>query len=312
MRKREIDFSLFIAPENMGVIINEGFDFLVDIVQRAEKLGFKAFFVPDHYMYSKNNILYEALTVLGAIASRTRTIRIGTCVTPIPFYNPGVLAKRIASLDHISKGRVIFGVGCGWYEKEFESYGIPFDPFRERIRRMIEGVELIKALWTTEGPVNYDGKYYSLKGAELLPKPTTKPHPQMWFGGASTPILKAVAKHGQGWIPGAESPVTYKKKSDSLALFAQKQRRESSEITLALALRTIVASTSQEVRRILRMLSLTKEEEGRMFSGTPREIITKIRDYANAGVSHFRLGIQPAYRITESLELYSEEIIPEI
>jgi len=302
-----------VPPEGMGSMIhNQGFGSFVEAIQQAERLGFQSFFLPDHFMYAKNNILYEAWTVLAALASKTETIRIGTCVSPIPFYNPSILAKRVSTLDHISRGRVIFGAGCGWYDKEFKAYGIPFDPFHTRICKMLEGIELVKALWTTDGPVDYHGKYYHLKDAELLPKPIQKPHPPIWFGGSSTQILKAVAKHGQGWIPGVEPPREFKAKAESIFMFAKEEGRDPAKIVLALALRTIVASTRNEVKKILRSLLLTQEVREKMFIGTPTEIAAKIREYIKLGISHFRLGIQPTYRIMESLQLYKREIIPQI
>ncbi len=319
--KPKFSFSFLTYHPSVGdLILNRGFDCIAEAAQKAEKLGFEGFFLSDHFMEPKpkNNVIYEAWTALTALAPQTVKIRLGTCVTPIQFYRPGVLAKRVASLDSISGGRVIFGAGCGWNGEEFTAYGVPFDPHRVRIEKMIEEVELIKALWTNERPVFYHGKYYRLKGAELLPKPVQKPHPPIWFGGESNKILEIVAKHGDGWIPGGTrmTPSQYELKAVHLRRLLKEAKRVVGDVTFAIALRSIVADTSQEVKNRVERIILTQEDQKiyiddpRVILGTPKECIETIRRYVKSGVDHFVIALQPVEDISEGLQIYSEEVIP--
>lgn len=312
----EVGFSLYFPHNNrfMGsIILRRGFNYFVNAAKKAEELGFQAVFLPDHYMQPKNNVMYEAWTALTALALQTKTIRLASCVTPIPFHRPSDLAKRVASLDHISNGRVIFGAGCGWNEKEFNAYNVPFDPFRTRVQKMLEGIEIIKALWTTKGPVNYYGNYYRVDEAELLPKPRQEPYPPIWFGGSSAQILRAVAKHGKGWIPSERTTLNaYRAKTALLRKLIRKVGRDPADITPAIARMTVVASSLKEVKTLVESLSLASEDVDNMIQGTPKDCITKIRQFIEAGARHFAIGVFPPKKVLEGIQLYSEEIIPYI
>jgi probable F420-dependent oxidoreductase len=296
-----------------SIILKSDFNYFVNAVKKAEELGFQAVFLPDHYMQPKNNVMYEAWTALTALALQTETIRLASCVTPIPFYRPSDLAKRVASLDHISDGRVIFGAGCGWNENEFNAYNVPFDPFRTRVQKMLEGIELIKALWTTKGPVNYSGNHYRIDNAELLPKPRQEPHPPIWFGGSSTQILNAVAKHGKGWIPSERTTLyVYREKVELLQKLVRKVGRDPADITPAIARMTVVASSLKEVKAAIKRLSLTSEGSDNVIQGTPKDCISRIHQFIEAGARHFAVGVFPPEKVLEGIQLYSEEIIPYI
>ncbi|MBS7610337.1 LLM class flavin-dependent oxidoreductase [Candidatus Bathyarchaeota archaeon] len=193
------------------------FESLLEAALLAEKYGLDSLWIGDHFFLPPE--LYEkfggdpkrpdkldAWTTLAAIASRTKKISLGTRVSPIPFYLPGRLAKIVATVDIISKGRVQLGVGAGWYEEEAISYGIPWGSLRERVEKTFEGLKIIKGLWTCER-ASYDGKYYSVKNAPCFPKPLQKPHPPIWFGGKSKRILRAIAEFGYGWLPSTDTPI---------------------------------------------------------------------------------------------------------
>jgi len=183
----------------------------------ADKLGYNSLWVGDHFFLpeeiyiktegnpKKPNKL-DAWTVLAAIAVKTKRIRLGTRVSPIPFYMPAKLAKIVTTADIISNGRINFGVGAGWFKNEAISYGFDWENHKERITKMLEGLEIILKLWK-EDRVTYNGKYYKIYNAPFWPKPIQKPHPPIWFGGASKAILEATVKYGDGFLFLTDTPL---------------------------------------------------------------------------------------------------------
>jgi len=143
----------------------------------------------------------EAWSLLSYIAARTSKIGLGTCVTPMTLRSPKILAKTISTVDVLSNGRVVFGVGTGWTQKELEAFS-QWDETNVRIGRTDEGLQLMIKLWT-EDKVTFDGKYYSAKEAVIAPKPVQKPHPPIWVGSLRSTILQkqVTAKYGDAWVP---------------------------------------------------------------------------------------------------------------
>ena len=172
---------------------------LEKIAIRADELGYDSFLVTDHFMSRRGGGTLDAWTFLTYVAAKTSNIRLGTCVTPIPFRPPAILAKMIATLDNISGGRTILGTGTGWYKPEFEGFSQWLED-RERMIATREGVELILKLWT-EDIVDYSGKYFSAKQAVVDPKPVQKPHPPLWFGSSHPRSLRMCGRYGDGWLP---------------------------------------------------------------------------------------------------------------
>jgi probable F420-dependent oxidoreductase len=183
-------------------------------LRRAEDLGFDSAMLIDHLLVAPpayRTTWLEPITLLAALAGVTRTISLGTLVLVLPFREPVQFAKQWATLDLLSGGRSILGVGVGWMEKEFEAVGVPH---RERGARMNELLELITALWTQDG-VTYEGRYYRVTDLELDPKPAQRPHPPIWIGGGTQPsekiygqrvpsvepVLRRIAKYARTWVP---------------------------------------------------------------------------------------------------------------
>ncbi|HET7343126.1 MAG TPA: LLM class F420-dependent oxidoreductase [Methylomirabilota bacterium] len=186
---------------------------LAGAARLAEQLGYHSVFVADHvvmprtlaskYPYSRDGAFpydpdqdwLDPLVALGFLAARTTTIRIGTSITVLPMRHPIVTAKQIATADHLSGGRVIFGVGVGWMAEEFRLLGVPFE---ERGRRMDEYLALVKTLWTETSP-RFAGHYVQVSDCALTPKPVQKPHVPIWVGGDSPAALRRAARLGDGW-----------------------------------------------------------------------------------------------------------------
>lgn len=174
----------------------------------AERLGFDSFFITDHFMRPhaqnvsiKQHSTLEAWTLLAHLAAKTKTIRLGSCVTPMPLRRPQILAKMVATVDILSEGRVILGAGAGWDEAEFQVYGGGYPRAGERVAMTREAIQLVKRLWK-EDTVDFEGKYYKLKDGILEPKPVQPGGPPVWTGAIHEKMLKMTAEVADGWIPG--------------------------------------------------------------------------------------------------------------
>jgi alkanesulfonate monooxygenase SsuD/methylene tetrahydromethanopterin reductase-like flavin-dependent oxidoreductase (luciferase family) len=179
----------------------DGLELVKTGVIEADKLGFDGALMADHYMWDamghmqfpKPNSTLDTWVTFTYLAAKTERIRLGTLVTPIPLRPPGILAKMLSTLDVLSGGRVILGVGAGWSKSEFDAYSKWGSP-KVRVDRTVEGLKLMRKLWT-EDEVNFEGKFYVAKGAVLDPKPVQKPYPQLLFGSTGTRMVRLAAKY---------------------------------------------------------------------------------------------------------------------
>src|SRR5258706_909772 len=171
---------------------------LIEYGVRMEQLGYESIWAWDHVLLGvdPNFPIHEALTILTAVAARTSKIKVGTGILVMPMRNPVILAKELATLDHISKGRLIVGAAVGWYKREFDSLGVDFT---KRGKIMEQSLEIIKRLWTED---RVDGDYppYNLRGAVLYPKPVQKPRPPILIGGDFHAVLERGATKGVRWV----------------------------------------------------------------------------------------------------------------
>ena len=180
---------------------------MMEAVTLADELGFWGAVIPDHYMWGEDrggNSSLESWVALTYLAAKTQRLKLGTLVTPIPFRPPGILAKMVSTLDVVSSGRAILGVGAGWSQTEFEGYS-EWNDARTRVDKTDEGTRLILRLWQDQ-KVDFAGKYYHAKGAVLDPKPVQKPYPPLLFGGAGPRMLRLAGRYGDicflpRWVP---------------------------------------------------------------------------------------------------------------
>ena len=170
---------------------------------KAEVLGFDAVLVNDHIIVDGSprsamwTNTYDPLIALSFIAAHTTRIRLGTSVLIMPYRNPVATAKMMATLDRMSGGRVIAGVGVGWNEAEFQALGVPF---RERGARTTEYLRVWQACWAP-GEVSFEGQFFSFTNMHVNPKPQQQPHPPIWIGGSSPAALRRAAMFAQVWQP---------------------------------------------------------------------------------------------------------------
>jgi alkanesulfonate monooxygenase SsuD/methylene tetrahydromethanopterin reductase-like flavin-dependent oxidoreductase (luciferase family) len=172
---------------------------IAELAILAEKVGFDHFLLSDHYYMPEYRDMLDSWVIISNIAGITSTLRLGTCVSPITFRPPLQFAKIITSVDHVSNGRVIVGVGAGWVREEYEMFS-RYYPEKERFQQFKEALHLLTSAWSEE-EVSFAGKYYSAKNVVVEPKPIQKPHPPLLFGGWGKRMVRLAGMKGNGWIP---------------------------------------------------------------------------------------------------------------
>ncbi|MCH8901448.1 MAG: LLM class F420-dependent oxidoreductase [Chloroflexi bacterium] len=270
--------------------------------QLVEKLGFDALWVSDHivvprsvdsrYPYSRDGSfpvspdvsLMEPIATLLFAAAVTERVKLGTTVLVLPMRNPIVTAKQLASLDVLSNGRLILGVGTGWMEEEFQMLGVPF---KRRGARTNEYIRLMKALWTEENP-SFEGEFWQIKDVGFNPKPLQKPHPPIWTGGHSAPALRRAGRLSDGWHAVGVSPDTLREQFKEVQRHAEKAGRDPASLTLS-------------VRPRVRM-------------DDPAKTIELLRSYREVGVSHVVLEIfaPDMDRVRSLMDTLANEIRPQV
>ena len=218
----------------------------VSAAQAAEDLGYHSVWINDHvvipadfsspYPYSADgrpsftpdDSFYDPFVLLAAVAAQTKTIKLGTGVAVIPHRRPILAAKAVATLDVISGGRFIFGLGVGWFAEELEVLGVPF---KDRAKISRSYIETMKSLWTETRPQLTDASGQSVE-VGFAPKPVQKPHPPLWFGGESPPALSRVVQQGDGWFPAFVSPEDFAVKAGELKRGCAAHGRDFSSLTI--------------------------------------------------------------------------------
>ena len=262
---------LLIYPVKKGYLDK---DLISEVGKAAEQAGFYAFLSWDHYMLPDGPETLDAWSILGYLAGQTDTIKLGTVVTPIPFRPPAQLAKIVASVDHLSGGSTILGVGAGWHQPEFDGFSNWGTP-GQRVTRTSEALELITRLWTGE-KVSFEGKAYNSDGAIISPVPTQKPFPPMWFGVRGPRMLDLAARYADAWIPTNISPELYE---DGLKKLREKRSELGINTSLKGALQNFDVYTESEpcVATINSYAAAGCEYYGSIWSYPPDEMVSRIK-----------------------------------
>ena len=187
-------------------------DDYLQVWRTADEAGFDHVWVMDHIASlgeSPNDPIFDAWAMQAAMAVATKRVRIGCMVTGNTYRHPGMLAKLATTVDHLSGGRLEFGIGAGWAEREHTMYGLEFGTFRERFDRLEEALQIIRSLWT-EPTTTVSGTHYQLTDAVAEPKPVQRPHPPIWIGGSGPKrTLRMVAQYADAWNATGETPEEY-------------------------------------------------------------------------------------------------------
>ena len=273
---------------------------------RAEALGVDGVFIPDHILAKPATTQHygghwpDPFALLAYLAGRTQRIRLGSSVIVLPYRNALVAAKSAATVDQVSGGRFIFGVGVGWDEAEFVDLRLPF---RERGRLSDDYIRAIKAAWASDVP-EYDGPYVSFSGATFAPRPVQQPHPPIWVGGApgaiSAPAVRRCAELGDAWHPLGLSLDDIEKGYATLRdLGARRGRR----VTLGLA-----------PRNALDLTDGVKNGARSAFQGTVADVASDIRRVRGLGAEWMTFGLPRASvpAMIQAMERLVREVKPAV
>jgi F420-dependent oxidoreductase-like protein len=209
----------------------------------AEGAGFDNYWTYDHLapvMVDRQEPIFEAWTLIAAAAAATQRVRLGVVVTANTFRNPGLLAKMASTVDHLSGGRLEFGIGAAWEPFEHEMLDLPHGTPADHIRRLDESLTIIKSLWT-EAETSFEGRFYRVRRAVSQPKPLQSPHPPVWIGAAGERLaLRVVATHADVWnliagTGGVDSPAAARRKCEVLAEHCHALGRDPGEISRSLS-----------------------------------------------------------------------------
>ena len=280
---------------SLGLGLNPTPEDYVRVARRAEELGYHSLWLGDHiviperiaapYPYTEDGSagfprrtpFPDPFVMLGYIAGQTRKILLGTSVIIVPYRNPLHVAKAVATVDLVSGGRFLFGVGVGWLKEEFEALG---EKFEERGKRTREYLQIMKTLWQGE-PASFQGEFFRFPEVHAVPRPVQQPHPPIIFGGESPAALRRVADLGDGWQPGLVSLQVLQKAVSQLKELVVKRGRDFSRLAISML------GSPDELKKKPELLSQLGElgvgEMVLFFSGMDAQgTISQLEDFARA------------------------------
>jgi|SRR5579875_1086695 len=292
---------------------------LLKVAKAAEELGFDAFFRSDHYLAMGDASGLpgpsDSWVTLAGLAVETSRIRLGTMVTAATFRLPGPLAISVAQVDEMSGGRIDFGFGTGWFEREHTAYGIPFPALKERFDRFEEQLSIITGLWETpEGKTfSFDGTYYRLDESPALPKPAQRPRPPVILGGAGarrTPRL--AAKFAEEFNMPFHDVAATTTAFGRVRAACTAAGRDPSSMILSAAQTVCCGKDDAEVARRAEAIGKTAEDaRDNILGGTPAQVAEKIGRFAEAGAERLYLQVLDLSDL-DHLDLIASEVMPQV
>lgn len=284
--------------------------------EEIERIGFDVLFYRDHVLW--HSPVLDPFTMLGAFAARTTTITLGTGVLLLPLRNPTLVAKMTATLDWLSGGRALLGVGVGGeFQKEYEACGIPL---HERGRRASEGLRVIKALWT-EAPASADARFFRFRDAHMAPRPLQQPHPPIWVGGRVDAALKRAGTYADGWFAYFVTPDRFRASFDKARSYWQQRAAAArTSFTGGVVLYFCLAPSYEDARRTaLRTLSTEYHQsfahliDKYCALGAAADCAAFLQRYLDAGADHLTLiPAVPAAATLDQLRQAATEMFPSL
>ncbi|MGW8181644.1 MAG: LLM class flavin-dependent oxidoreductase [bacterium] len=297
----KIDYGVQIEPQ-----FGYTYQHIRDVALAAEKHGFESLWTSDHFLIRPEAVdvnCLEAWTTISALAAETKTLRLGNMVGSQSYRNPALHAKIAASLDHISGGRVYFGIGAGWKEVEYNAYNIPFPKPWVRLKQLEDAVSVAKHMWN-DPVAEYKGKYYSVNTV-AMPKPIQKPLPVL-IGGMGDQLLKITAKHADvanfAWNPALD---THKEKLKVLEKHCKRYNRDYNEIRKSAGLHLAIQGAEAKAPAPYEKYSGKRKWEYK----TPEDAAEFIRGYVDLGVDHFVI-VFPYGAEAESIKVLMDQVAP--
>ncbi len=274
-------------------------DVVLDAARAAEAAGFESLWVSDHIVMSSQlaqafgEAFFEPFAVMAYLAGVTRRPRLGISCAVLPYRHPLLVAKQVATIDHLSGGRVIFGAAAGWAEGEFQALGVPF---RHRGAVTDEALQAILAAWTDPDP-SFRGRFFDFDAVKVEPKPLQKPRPPLWVGGTSEKGVDRAVRFGDVWHPTYLDVDVLEQRVAYLREASEKAGRQPPDVA---------------VRAFVNISESPLGEGRRTWFGSPDEIAADIRRHADMGVScllaEFLARDKPA--LLHSIEAFAGRVIP--
>jgi probable F420-dependent oxidoreductase len=312
------------------------FDRIVRYAELAESLGFSQLWVSDHFWLdltryggpTERQGTPECWTLLSALAVRTSRVRLGTLVMAVGFRPPALLAKMAATLDQLATGRLDLGLGAGWNEPEFTENGLPFPRPGERLAMLEEALEVLRALLTDAAtPASFQGRYYRVEQAPVIPGPVQRPRPPLWVGGKGDRLLGVVARAADGWnVVWSMAPEDYRERLGVLEAACRRAGRPPGEVRRSLGLNTLIGRDADDLAERWRRLQAwtpgglldgveLRDWAASRLVGTPDEVLDQLRGWEELGVEQVICSFSPlpfALFEDEQLELAGELVLPRL
>lgn len=308
---------------DLGIQVEPQFGFtyedIVAIGRAGEQAGFSRLWLSDHLFLNADAVrtdCLEAWTALAALARDLRTIRVGAMVTCQSYRNPALLAKIAAGVDHMSGGRLEFGVGAGWKDVEYKAYGYPFPEPAVRVDELVDTLEICTRMWT-EDKASYAGKRYAITDALCAPKPVQSPLP-IWIGGSKPRIFRIAAKyaHWMNHTAGDMTPSGVRVRQEALDAACRDRKRDPKTLKRSAFLTLIVGATARDVEALVEdAAARAKLTPGQWRAarpaaivGTPAEAVARLREYAAIGIDHVN-ALFPYTHEREMVDLLGREAV---
>lgn len=286
-------FGLQIPNFTFGVPDDQLFDKVVELARTAEDVGFESVWVMDHFyqlppLGGPDQNMLEAYTLLGALAAVTERVKLATLVTGVTYRNPAMLAKIITTLDIISKGRAILGIGAAWYDVEHEGMGFDFPPVKERMDRLEEAVQICRAMFKDDH-ASFEGKHYSIKDARNLPRPIQEGGPEIMIGGGGEKrTLKLVAQYAD-MCNVVGDPAGMRHKIDVIQRHCKDVGRDPTAVKITRMATLAITDSPEQTTQMREMLvNAAGPEAAVAFTfGQEDEIVSQVEELIDVGVDTF-------------------------
>jgi F420-dependent oxidoreductase-like protein len=284
-------FGLQVPNFSLGVPDNELFDTVTQLARTAEEVGFDSFWVMDHFyqlpaLGGESAPMLESYTLLGGLAARTTRIRLGALVTGVTYRNPAILAKVVTTLDILSAGRAMLGIGAAWHDVEHVGLGVEFPPAGERLDRLEEAVQICRAMFREDHPT-FEGRYYRIRDARNLPRPIQAGGPPILIGGGGEKrTLRLVARYADFCNITGDTDVI-RHKIGVLHRHCEAEGRDPADVTVSRLSTLVLTDSAQATADTWELLRAAVGDDAAGFDvGEEDAIVTRIESLADAGVEY--------------------------
>jgi F420-dependent oxidoreductase-like protein len=296
----------------------EKFEAMTAVAKLADKSNLDSIWVYDHFHTVPTpeiETTFECWTITATLARDTERVKIGQMVGCNGYRNPALYAKIASTVDVASHGRLLAGIGAGWYEQEWRAYGYEWNETPIRMGKFREAVEVIQAMWNQEKAV-FNGKYYQVNGAINEPKGANKTKPQFWIGGGGEQVtLKLVAKYADGCNIGGGNLEVVKQKIEVLKRHCDTLGRDYDSIIKSTSLDPMIVLENEkdadQMTKKLRGDLPLEDYLKRSWVGTPEQLSERIRPLVDAGIGYFIAKMPLVAYQHDQLQRYSDEIVPQ-